>query len=335
MKTQTSAILLMAGILPFHQTFSDPAEYRWRLTSLFQLDRVPEVKADIESLEGVEVIGIDFDTAIATVRLDAAELYRNAKNEDQIREEFSRRLRTQTRGTVEALPLSDTPAGNTKEVRIPIAGLDCKGCSFGAYLAVNKIEGVDYCTASFHTGEIFARIDTRTGTTEETLREALLKKEVVLNYQLPVNPARIPGREIKVLRVSSEEPRQDQEASKAFDGDPQTLWHTKYAIDELPPRPHEIVLDLGKTRNIKGFEYLARQTGENGVFAGTSFFLSDDPKAFPSSPAAKTTFEGTKVAQSVDCPKTASGRYLLVQIHSTVGNNPHSSAAEIGIMEAK
>ena len=310
-------------------------EYRWRLTSLFQRDRVEEVRQAIESMNPeVKVLDIDYSTSIATLKFDAKKLYPGARTEKNLVYQFGQSLRTHTRGVVESLAIPDTPTDKIKEVTIPIAGLDCKGCSYGAYLSVYKLPGVDYATASFHKGELYARIDTRTDTSEQTLREALLKKKITLNYNLD-HPDLIEPKDFKVVRVSSDEPRHDQEVSRAFDRDSQTIWHTKYAINELPERPHELVVDLGKTRKIKGFQYLARQLGAVGLFAGTAFYLSNDANSFDGPPVAKTTFEDIKVPQTVLCPKPVSGRYLLIQVHSTIDDHPHTSAAEIGVLEMK
>ena len=62
---------------------------------------------------------------------------------------------------------------------MPIAGLDCKGCSYAAYLAVYKIEGVENATASFKEELVTAWIDP-SKTDRATLEEALAKRDVTL-----------------------------------------------------------------------------------------------------------------------------------------------------------
>ena len=317
------------------QLQSEEATYRWRLTSLFQPDRVEEVRQSIESMNPeIKVLDIDYETSIATFRFDAQKLYPGANTEKNLVYQFGQTLRTHTRGVVEALELPDTPLDKVQEVTIPIAGLDCRGCSYGAYLSVYKLPGVDYATANFRKGELYARIDSRTDTNEQTLREALLNKKIHLNYKLD-HPDLIDPKDFKVVRVSSDEPRHNQEAFRAFDGDPHTIWHTKYAVNELPEHPHELLVDLGATYDVKGFQYLPRQLDATGMFAQTEFFLSENPKQFPDMPVAKTTFTKEKVPQTAYSIVAKSGRYLLIKIHSSIDGNPHTSAAEIGVIEAK
>src|SRR5262249_42879134 len=47
-------------------------------------------------------------------------------------------------------------------------------------------------------------------------------------------------------------------ATNAFDGDPNTFWHTEW-VHNLPPHPHDIRIDLGAVYNIVGFRHLPRQ----------------------------------------------------------------------------
>src|SRR5690606_37569191 len=49
-------------------------------------------------------------------------------------------------------------------------------------------------------------------------------------------------------------------ATNAFDGNPNTLWHTQYSANQ-PPHPHEIQINLGGVHNISGFRHLPRQDG--------------------------------------------------------------------------
>ena len=62
----------------------------------------------------------------------------------------------------------------------------------------------------------------------------------------------------KIVRASSENVDNQKFAANAIDGDVDTLWHTKFAGGITPP-PHELVIDLGAQRTIRGFAYLARQ----------------------------------------------------------------------------
>ena len=72
-----------------------------------------------------------------------------------------------------------------------------------------------------------------------------------------------------MLSASSENKANGKLGSLAFDGDPLTHWHTRFngGVDK---HPHELVLDLGKERSVRGLRYLARQdSGWNGAFGET------------------------------------------------------------------
>ena len=65
-------------------------------------------------------------------------------------------------------------------------------------------------------------------------------------------------------------------AVNAFDGNVNTIWHTKWSGGS-PALPHEIQIDLGSTYNIDGFRYLPRQDGEvNGRIGQYEFYVSTD-----------------------------------------------------------
>lgn len=144
----------------------------------------------------------------------------------------------------------------------------------------------------------------------------------------------IPPTEIKLVRVSSENPPNDRRAVYAIDGNPRTVWHSQFS-EKLARHPHEIVMDLGATYEIRGFRYLARQdSGWNGAFAKTEFYVSSSSDTF-GKPTAKATFKKVRLSQAADCEKPVRGRYVLVRILSEVNNGPWASAADIGVIGSK
>ncbi|MHC4692349.1 MAG: sulfatase-like hydrolase/transferase [Planctomycetota bacterium] len=158
------------------------------------------------------------------------------------------------------------------------------------------------------------------------------------NYQRKVNRIKhrdlIPPAEIKLVRVSSENLANDRRAVYAIDGNPRTVWHTQFS-GGLAKHPHELVMDLGATYEIRGFRYLTRQDSSwNGAFAKTEFFISDSSDTFGES-AVKATFKKVRISQAADCKKPVRGRYVLVRILSEVNKNPWASAAEIGVIGSK
>jgi len=142
----------------------------------------------------------------------------------------------------------------------------------------------------------------------------------------------IPFGEMTMLRFSSENPENRKFAVNAIDGDPNTTWHTAWSSGLAEP-PHELVIDLGAQHQVTGFRYLARQdSGWNGTFGETEFFLAEAPDTFDDAPDLKTTFSQVKSAQVADLTQPRAARYLKVRILSEVGKNPWASAAEIGVI---
>ncbi|MEZ5943108.1 MAG: sulfatase-like hydrolase/transferase [Planctomycetaceae bacterium] len=144
----------------------------------------------------------------------------------------------------------------------------------------------------------------------------------------------IPNKDWKLVRASSENSGNQKYAANAFDGNPGTVWHTQFS-PELAQPPHELVIDLGAAYEIEGFRYLARQdNGWNGSFGKTEFSVSSSAEEF-SDPVITTTFRKQRDAQSANCKKPVTGRYVRIRILSEVNGEPWASAAEIGVVGHK
>ncbi|MBL1087565.1 sigma-70 family RNA polymerase sigma factor [Streptomyces actinomycinicus] len=119
-------------------------------------------------------------------------------------------------------------------------------------------------------------------------------------------------------------------AANAFDGDPNTFWHTAwyYSSDDLP---HEIRIDLGATYVLEGLAYLPRQDGgTNGTIGDYKIYVSASPGAW-GKPVARGTFaDSTAEHFTVFGAKT--GRYVrLVALSEAGSRGPWTSAAEISL----
>ncbi len=140
----------------------------------------------------------------------------------------------------------------------------------------------------------------------------------------------VPAKQCKLVRASSESAYNNRHAKHAVDGDPRTVWHSQFE-GKLATHPHELVIDLGRPRTVRGFRYMARQdAGWNGTFARCEFSVSDSPDEFPD-PAVAPTLKKVKELQEVTC-EPVKGRYVLVRILSEINGNPWASAAEIGVL---
>ena len=134
----------------------------------------------------------------------------------------------------------------------------------------------------------------------------------------------------KLVRCSSENRGNGKDAGKAIDGDPMTWWHSRFSGTPAPP-PHELVIDLGQERTIRGFVYLGRQDeGWNGAIKDVEFSISQSPDEF-GEPVAKVKLEKSKQAQTVPCVETK-GRYLLLRALSEHSGNQFATVAELGVL---
>lgn len=153
----------------------------------------------------------------------------------------------------------------------------------------------------------------------------------------PKNPApnamptegMLSNKEWKIVRVSSENTANNKFAKNAIDGDPSTLWHSKFSGSAAKP-PHELVIDLGAERHIRGFVYLGRQDGGwNGAAKDVEICVSTNAEKF-GEPAAKAALAKTKAPQEIKCAETT-GRYVLVRILSEQNGGELGSIAEFGV----
>lgn len=76
-----------------------------------------------------------------------------------------------------------------------------------------------------------------------------------------------------LLECSSEQAPEEC-ANNAFDGDPSTIWHSRYK-PWTEPYPHHLAIDLGESVTVTGFRYLSRPSGMNGTIADYSFAVLD------------------------------------------------------------
>jgi copper chaperone CopZ len=167
---------------------AEEATVQYRLTGLFQPDRVEDLRKQTGALQvggptdsptSVRLVDVNYDTTVVTFGYDAASRhFKNAKP-DQVRERIGNVLRNVSKGAFNIFPLSELKPEQRKEERIAVAGLDCKGCAYGAYRTVAAIDGVERATVSFKEGWLVAWIDPAR-TNRDALIAALEKARVTV-----------------------------------------------------------------------------------------------------------------------------------------------------------
>ena len=115
-------------------------------------------------------------------------------------------------------------------------------------------------------------------------------------------------------------------ATAAFDGDPDTYWHTTWGASSAP-MPHEIVIDLGSERMLSGLRLLPRQHDANGRIAAYEIYASPTPGAW--GPAVATGTWTSTPLRHVVLFGNKSARYLRLRALSSVNGNAWASVAEL------
>ena len=118
--------------------------------------------------------------------------------------------------------------------------------------------------------------------------------------------------------------------SMAIDGDPSTLWHTRWSTSPTS-YPHEFQVDMGSRYSVHKFIYLPRQEGENGRIKKFELYISDDYENYGDA-VAKGEWENTAAPQTVTLKTTKSGQYWKLVALSEVNDNIWASAAEFTIV---
>lgn len=179
-------LLLPICIFTAHSVLAEEIRIQYRLTGLFQPDRVADLRAQAAELPAnsknqpveVQLVDVNYDTTVVTFSYDGTKTFKNQKP-DQILNRIDQLLRQASRGAFSISPLSTLKPEMLQMERIAVAGHDCKGCNFGLYRAIASIEGVERAIASFKDGHITAWIDPAR-TNREALIAALKKKEVTV-----------------------------------------------------------------------------------------------------------------------------------------------------------
>ena len=133
-----------------------------------------------------------------------------------------------------------------------------------------------------------------------------------------------------VIYTSSEEIGEGN-ATYLTDNDPNTFWHTMYSVT-VAKHPHWVDLDAGEVKELKGFNFLPRQSGGNGMIKEYTIHVSLDGKEW-GTPIHKATFANNSSLKKVIFKDTVKARYIRFTAESSHGNQDFATGAEITILE--
>ena len=135
----------------------------------------------------------------------------------------------------------------------------------------------------------------------------------------------------KVHHVSSQETQgENSRARNAFDGRPNTIWHTRWKSKKAQ-YPHELQIDLGRTVQVCGFCYLPRQPIVVGRIKDYEFYVSMDGKTW-GDPVKTGAFPNSAELQEVTFPAKA-GRTIRLVANSGIMDRPACVVAEFYVLD--
>lgn len=170
---------------------------------------------------------------------------------------------------------------------------------------------------------------------ESRLMPAIASVSVHCADPAPILPDEIiltvPREGWKIHSVSSEHGGYD--GAKAFDGNPETFWHT-YWGKPPPAHPHHLAIDMGRMFAIVGFTYLPRQDRRipDSMIEDWRFEVSDDGEIWVE--VAQGTFGNifNDPTRRVERFKPVTCRYVRLVSLSGADGKPYAGAAEIEVL---
>ncbi|CAE7274497.1 FUC1 [Symbiodinium pilosum] len=136
-----------------------------------------------------------------------------------------------------------------------------------------------------------------------------------------------------VHRVSSEQADAGEQASNAIDGDPATIWHSRWRPDR-PKSPQSITIDFGEPLTLAGFSYLPRpESHKAGCILEYSIEVSSDGEMWEQASSGEfDNMTNNPGYREVLFDQRYTGRYMRLTAGRSIRGNPEASAAEIGVI---
>ncbi len=171
------AILLILCLTALSAIAADETSEH-RIIGLFQPDRQDDLREVVKTMPDVQLVKLNYDTIEATFSYDVTKLIsgynpKKPPTEEAVTKRLDELLRAASQGTFTLKPVATIPKDQMQAIEIKVGLLDCKGCRYGAYLAIAKLDGVERATVN-EAGLLTAWIDP--AKTDRTALETALKK---------------------------------------------------------------------------------------------------------------------------------------------------------------
>jgi hypothetical protein len=128
--------------------------------------------------------------------------------------------------------------------------------------------------------------------------------------------------------VTADSAHAGYEAPLAIDGDPATIWHTRWGPSD--PLPHHLIIDLKDVRQVRGLTYLPRKDMANGRIAEYEVHVSRDGQNWQR--LASGHWPNSADLKTVRFEQAVTTRYLKLVALSEVDGQAFTSAAEVGVL---
>ena len=141
--------------------------------------------------------------------------------------------------------------------------------------------------------------------------------------------AKIEDVPLSVAFVSSQETG-SYDADLMVDEDTDTFWHTMYAVT-VAQFPHWVDFDASAVKTMKGFVYVPRQKGDNGLIKDYEIYVSEDGNNW-GEPVAKGSFPNSRADQRVMFAQPVKARYIRFKALNSLNGQDYAAAAEFRLL---
>ncbi|MEU1863868.1 discoidin domain-containing protein [Streptomyces gardneri] len=122
--------------------------------------------------------------------------------------------------------------------------------------------------------------------------------------------------------------RENGRAANVLDGDPATIWHSRWSGTPAP-LPHSITIDMHRRAAVSALVYQPRRDVANGRAGAYTITVSTDGTHF-GAPVATGTWRDDDTVKTATFTRAAKARYVRLTVTREAGNRgPWTSAAEI------
>ena len=156
-----------------------------RIIGISDPGRVEDFRTAVKSVPELQLLSVDGEKATAVLRYEVAAIITKPKPKpadlapEKIIEQLNNLVGKASVHTFSVTPPTGVAEDKLVKVEFKVGILDCKGCRYGAYIAIAKLDGVERATANSANRTLTVWIDPAK-TNKDALEAALKKARVEL-----------------------------------------------------------------------------------------------------------------------------------------------------------